>query len=295
MKKLILQLFQWKLSDIINHLEEIKDKGYNFIQISPIQPTKDAGFEWWKLYQPLGFSIGNTQIGNKKELIVLCKKANELDIKIIVDVVVNHVASDEKNSLLPHKLVDKKLTRRKDFWKEKKFISNWENRNEVITLSNGLPCLRLDNHDLQDIIIDFLNELVDCGVGGFRIDSAKSIALPCEGSDFWERVISGIKDKTLFNYAEVIFTPTHTIDEYNKYINVTTSCHASDKSKIVGYVENHDTFLDSIIGYTRDMSNRQIANEWRILVTNFDNCLYYARPYDYGWASDDIKYANLIA
>ena len=57
----------------------------------------------------------------------------------------------------------------------------------------GLPGLDLSNYDLQGIIIDYLNELIDCGVNGFRFDAAKSIALPYEGCVFWPRVIYLLK------------------------------------------------------------------------------------------------------
>lgn len=53
----------------------------------------------------------------------------------------------------------------------------------------GLPGLNLANHELQNMIIVFLNELVDCGVMGFQFDAAKSIVLPQERNDFWIRVI----------------------------------------------------------------------------------------------------------
>ena len=290
MKRIILQLFQWKLKDIQEHLREIKENGYNYIQLSPLQPTKDGGLEWWKLYQPIAFTIGNPQIGTKKELIELCKEAHKYGIKVISDVVVNHVASKDDNPLEPHEKVDKNLLK-PEFFKEKKIITNWEDRNEVIRLSNGLPCLDLSNHKLQDIIIDFLNELIDCGVDGFRVDSAKSIALPCEGSDFWQRVFTNLKSE-VFVYAEVIFTTTKIIDEYNKYVNVTTACKATDTSKIISYVENHDSFLDDIIGYTRTLSDHQIVCEWRNLVTNYDNVLFYARPFNDTWKSSEMRYIN---
>ena len=291
MKRIILQLFQWKLSDIISHLKEIEGAGYNFIQISPIQPTKDNGYEWWKLYQPLDFSIGNSQIGTREDLIELCEKAKKCGLGIICDVVVSHMATKNDNPLEPNEKVNKTLLVRNDFWKEKKLISNWENRKEVITLSNGMPCLDLKNHDLQDIIINFLNELVDCGVSGFRFDSAKSIALPSEGSDFWVRVPNSIKNKDIFMYAEVIFSNKELIDEYNKYIDVATTSPSSDNSKIVSYVENHDTFLE--FGFTKDMNIYDISNEWRKLSNIYNNLLFYARPFSDDWKNDCIKNINL--
>ena len=62
----ILHLFQWKLRDIITYIPKVKEQGFDAIQISPIQGTKDNGDAWWLLYQPINLKIGNSQIGTKE-------------------------------------------------------------------------------------------------------------------------------------------------------------------------------------------------------------------------------------
>ena len=37
----ILHLFEWRLNDITKELSDIKNQGFNCIQISPIQPLKE--------------------------------------------------------------------------------------------------------------------------------------------------------------------------------------------------------------------------------------------------------------
>jgi glycosidase len=288
-KNIILHLFQWKLKDIIPHLQKIKEQGFNSIQVSPLQQNKE-GDEWWKIYQPLSFSIGN-KYGSKEDLIELCKEANTYGIKIIVDVVCNHVASRNDNPLEPHEDVDRKLTSNPYFWKERRNIKNWDNRYEVVSLCMGLPTFALDNYDLQDIIIEFLNELVDCGVGGFRFDCAKNMELPEEGSDFWIRVINGIKDKDkLYMYAEIIFSPKELVDKYCKYINVCTNSYGSDKSKLITYVESHDSVKE--FKSTNKMTDEMLTREWEVLLHNFNNVLFYARDYSDLWKSDRIREIN---
>ena len=117
------------------------------------------------------------------------------------------MAGKDNGELIPSVKVDNDIMSNPDFFKDNRNIINYEDRREVIDLCIGLPCLRLDNYQLQDIIIKFLNDLIDCGVNGFRFDAAKHIKLPLEGSDFWIRVLNKLKRKDLFNYAEVIFSP----------------------------------------------------------------------------------------
>lgn len=290
MKRIILEMFQWPLSSIIEQISEVEKAGYNYIQISPLQPTKDNGFEWWKLYQPIDFTIGNSQIGSKEELIKLCEIAKEHNIKIIADVIINHVASDEGNGLIPHITVNENLIKEKDFWKDSKLIRNWEDRHEVVTYSNGLPCLNLNNKKLQNIIFNLMEDYVACGIEGFRIDSAKSIALPEEGNDFWIK----FKDKFgfLFNYSEVIFSPKEIVDSYSKYSYVATSSDISNGDRAVRYVENHDTYLDSIIGYTKNYNDKTLCTAYKNLFNKNENVLFYTRPFNNLWKSNEIIQIN---
>ena len=52
----ILNVFDKRLTDIIYMLDDIKWQGFNVVQISPLQPTKEEGSgAWWMLYQPINF------------------------------------------------------------------------------------------------------------------------------------------------------------------------------------------------------------------------------------------------
>lgn len=286
----ILHLFNWKLKDIEANLENISKQGFNAIQINPIQPLKEDGYiSWWMSYQPCGFEIGN-QYGSKEDLIRLCSLARKYNIIIIADVVLNHTASKNDGSLCPHEKVNDVLKNNLAFWKELKNIANWKDRDEVIHKCIGLPGLNVYNHDLQDIMINFLNELIDCGIGGFRFDAAKNIALPDENCDFWPRVLSSLKKSDLFLYGEVIFENKDLIDRYCHYFNVLSDNCGSDINSIVSFVESHDSFYE--FGYTKCFSSSEIASKYYILTNYFKHTLFYARPYDNTWCYDVIKEAN---
>ena len=54
----VIQLLNWKLESIEKELENIKEQGFDAIQINPMQPFKEEKtFHWWSSYQPLGFRV----------------------------------------------------------------------------------------------------------------------------------------------------------------------------------------------------------------------------------------------
>ena len=282
----IIHLFNYKLEDI--NVSKVKEQGFEAIQISPIQPCKE-GEEWWKLYQPFDFAIGN-KLGNKKDLINLCSRAAKEGIKIIADVVLNHVAGVESGEIEPHEKVNKRLLK-EGYLKDKHCIYNWENRWEVTHNSVGLPTLNTYNLDIQLITIDFLNELIHCGVGGFRFDSAKNIALPEENCSFWVNVLNGLKEKNLFNYAEVINSTTQLIEAYQKHINVLTDSYSWDKEKLIVFPFSHDTDLE--FGYTKNMSDSMCIEEYKVLAGLFPHTIFYARQFNLCWENEEIKKINM--
>ena len=81
--RIILHAFQWELRRVIDNLDKISKSGYNAVQISPISPTKDENnSEFWMLYQPIDFTVGNKQIGSREDLVKLCEKASSYGIEI---------------------------------------------------------------------------------------------------------------------------------------------------------------------------------------------------------------------
>lgn len=282
----ILHLLNWKLNDVRLALDDVKKQGFEAIQINPLQPLKEDNFDnWWLSYQPCGFSIGN-QYGSSEELERLCLEAHERGILIFADVICTHVAGVNSGELIPHEKVDNNLTMREDFWREKRKISNWDSRYEVVNYCAGLPSFNLENEDLQKIIIDFLNNLIDLGVDGFRFDSAKSIRTPKEGGTFFPKVLGNLK-KFVYSYGEVIFANEELISLYADYIDVLTNTWSSNKGHVVIFSESHDSYYE--FGYTRNKSSREITEDYKNLVHNYPNTIYFARSFDDEWKSDLIS------
>lgn len=280
----ILHLFQWRINDIIPELKTIKEQGFDAIQISPIQGTKDSGIEWWKLYQPINLKIGNEQIGSKKDLINLIQEARKFNLKIIVDIVLRHVAGDEIYPLKPHRNADPELLQ---YLAEPIDAVNVDSdRWQCTRRCTGMPMLNYDNPELQKLYKRFLDELIFIGVDGFRLDQLKHYALPEEGSNIMNIF-------TQYNmYGEAINCSKELLDKYSKYMKVLTEGRPSDITKLVAKFESHDDYLDT--GLTKRMNDRMRLTEWDILVNHLPgcDCLYYARPFETLWKSEDMRKIN---
>jgi len=298
-REIIFHSFLWQVKDVINNLEYIKTQGFTSIQLTPCQKLKDnSSNSWWMVYQSCGFDTIGNRYGSAEDIKELCDKATILGITVIADIVINHICGDLDGSLNPYKDVDKILLDNPQFFKESKVIHNWKDRNEVVNYNcQGLPTLRLDNHKLQDIVIDFLNRLIDIGISGFRIDSCKQIKLPSEGSDFFTRVFNNLhkKKEELLIYGEIIFESKQLISEYCKYINVLTNTYdGCDKTKIITFNLSHDSELE--FKYTNKMDDNMITNEWRFLLQNNQESgmIFYPRAFNNLWKSDTIREINNV-
>ena len=92
----ILHCFDWTYNDIRAELPNIAKAGFTSIQTSPAQTGVNSGIWYW-LYQPLGFSVSSNDLGTRSELQQLCTEAERYGIKVIVDVVANHLAGNHTN------------------------------------------------------------------------------------------------------------------------------------------------------------------------------------------------------
>lgn len=295
----ILHLFNYPLKNIIPMFTLIKEQGFDSVQINPLQPLKENGFNaYWVSYQICGFTIGN-DFGSKQELEELCKLAHEYGIKIFADVVLLHMAGRNDGALVPHEKVEALFCNNRDFWMNTENVKDWNDRRQVLHGNIGLPRLNLNHPDVQTKIIDYCNELIDCGIDGFRFDAIKSVALPedypqyvDEQSSFIPNLIYSLKKYGLFLYGEVLMSPENIIDLYAKYMNVLTDSIGSDSSKLVKFVESHDSFLSEDMAYTKGFSADTIVYHYRDLCYQYENTLFYARPFDNHWQSNLIRNAH---
>lgn len=315
-----LHCWNWSFKEIEARMETIATLGYTAIQTSPIQQAKQKTLDfptadWWVYYQPMGFHIdnsGDSALGTKADFESMCATAHKYGIKVIVDVVANHMGNTEdgKNGLAS--TIIEALREDPDCWHDiTKNTTNWGSRYEVTQYCmTGLPDLDTSNDKVQQFVLDFLKECIDAGADGFRFDAAKHIETPDDGelaSDFWPTVINGAtdyakssRDIDLYCYGEMLDNPGGNIGvgSYTKYMSITdnTWCAAAlsaitggnsgaysatyhrptDASQLVLWAESHDNYADNS---TRKISDGDIAKVWAMVASRKDAMsLYLARP-----------------
>ena len=295
----ILHCFNWKLNDIKAMLPEIAQAGFTSVQTSPLQPH-DASGQWYWLYQPTYFTAGN-DLGSKEDLRALCTEADKYGIKIIVDVVANHLAGNHQN-------IDPEL-KNNSFYHNSGFNSDntdWNNRWQVTHCDIGMPDLVSENSFVQQKVRNYIQELKGLGVDGLRFDAAKHIGVPSEGCDFWPNVL----DSEMYNYGEILDSPggdgAAVMKEYTKYMGVTDSQYGnnitrdirdgkmsdlsgagigdggwvskgSPTNRMVYWAESHDTFCNN--GWTRFLSESIIDRSYAVSASRANSQgLYLSRP-----------------
>ncbi len=316
----ILHCFSWSFKAIEESMEDIATAGFSAIQTSPVNVCYDGGDagmdlygagKWYYHYQPIGWTIGNYQLGTREEFLSMCTTAEEYGIKVIVDVVPNHTTKStealEEDFLtavggfdkLYHKngLVD---------------IGNYSDRAEcTLQAMAGLCDVNTENPAFQDYFIAFLNDCIACGADGFRYDTAKHIGLPDDPQDddtlpnnFWDRVTTEITDADrIFNYGEVLQGDADRIASYIDKIGAATASSyghnirsaiitknlkaskitdlcVSGKTDVVTWVESHDNYTEDN-GSVNNITNSHIIIGWSILAARAEGTpLFFSRPYN---------------
>ena len=307
----ILHAWCWSFNTIKENLHDIAEAGFTTVQTSPANQclvgenggmsiwSENGQGKWEYHYQPTDWKIGNYQLGTREEFKAMCEEADKYGIKIIVDVLPNHTTPQlgaVSQSLKDAAGGQDKLYHGEGF----NSISQWENRyyctNGAVL---GLPDVNTENPGFQKYYLNYLNDLIDCGVDGFRYDTAKHIGLPDDPQDsktkqygwrnnFWpvaigNESVDGVslhnKDK-MFIYGEVLQSSGSRDGAYGQIINLTASGY--------GYT------LRGAIG-SKDFSTGRIINWGNAagaskLVTWVESHDTYCNAGESVWLSDwDIK------
>lgn len=296
----ILHCFNWKYNDIKAELPNIAEAGFVAVQTSPAQNA--GGGAWYMLYQPYEFAIDSNPLGTKAELQALCQEADKYGVKVIVDVVANHL-----NGSMDW-VWDQELKNDNNCWHSHGSNINYSNRWQVTHGDIGMRDLANENPKVYNKVKAYVDVLKSLGVDGIRWDATKHIQLPSEGSDFWSVVTSA----GLYNYGEILEGPIDNksdeskrlMKEYTDYISVTDNAYGNNirnsyingntygayadwgdngvsRDKLVLWAESHDTYCNN--GESQ-WANQDVIDQVYAIVASRENeaALYFSRPFKTG-------------
>jgi alpha-amylase len=211
----IYQAHNMRFVDIEKQLPDLKDRHITHVQISPIHKSNPSP-AWWARYQPVDHSVIDGPLGDEAGLKRLIEASHQAGIKVIVDVVFNHMANIDN---LP-------CTLRYPQFSAADFHGDCYNRKSdradarVGWLGGDLPDLKTESAAVRQVAKATLNKLMDMGVDGFRYDAAGHIE-----PDFFAAMNSIIKPRGRFAYGEVLvhynrinyawdYTPVMSVTDY---------------------------------------------------------------------------------
>ncbi len=273
----ILHVWSWNFPEIGKNMKKIADSGFTMIQTSPVQKCYEpegsgkkifdenvTEGNWYYYYQPTDWKIGNGILGSKEQMQQMLDSAAKYNIRVIVDVLPNHTAVDideVSDDLFKAAGGKDKLYHSKGL----KLINDYSDR-EQCTLweMGGLPDVNTENPDFQKYYMQFVNELINMGVRGFRYDTAKHIGVHSDPvdvasgvkeNDFWDvatglKAVKGVKlaipYDSLFVYGEVLQDKGVPEEEYAQYMGQTASGYGHVLRDVL---EKHNVKGNDIISY----------------------------------------------
>ncbi|MGN0456545.1 MAG: alpha-amylase family glycosyl hydrolase [Acutalibacteraceae bacterium] len=315
----ILHAFNWYFNDVKKYMKDIAEAGFTTVQVSPVQANKttiNSGLyacDWWVTYQPINFEVGNNY-GTKADFKAMCEEADKYGIKIIVDVVANHMAQADggtSGQIADNVIAD--LRDDPDCWHQTSKNVSDTNRYAMTqyTLS-GIPDLNTSNEKVQSYVKGLIKECVDYGADGFRFDAAKHIELDTDpdlngvhyASDFWNNVTSYAREikPDVFLYGEVLAPFGTDSTNYTKYMRITDSAYGTkvanaagkgtnspslknynvtgaDASDLVLWVESHDNFISGQSQKAGLKKSDQVVLGWGMIGARENApALYFVRP-----------------
>ena len=200
-----LHAWEWSFKTIEENIPAIAEAGYTSVQTEPISAIHNGGKgkifaeNWYYVYQPTDTTIGNWVMGTEDDLKSLCDTAHKYGVRIIIDVVANHMTATW-NAIA-------------DRWKKSEYyhhdcndgnVQDWNNRYQVTHCKLlGLYDINTENTETANMMHDYLVQAVNDGVDGIRFDAAKHIELPGEynNSQYWDIVLN---NGAQFQYGEVL-------------------------------------------------------------------------------------------
>ncbi|MFS0674118.1 alpha-amylase family glycosyl hydrolase [Ornithinibacillus sp. 179-J 7C1 HS] len=191
------------IQGIIDKLDYIKELGFTAIWLTPIVKNEPGGYHG---YWTEDFYEVEEHFGTLEEFKNLVQEAHDRDIKIILDLVVNHTGYHHPWIQDPEK---------QDWFHEDIPIISWDNQENVEDgRLAGLPDLAQENPETRKYLLDMAKWWIEeTDIDGYRLDTVKHVP-----KDFWEEFASEVKSvkENFFLIGEVWHSDPSYVADYAK-------------------------------------------------------------------------------
>ncbi len=235
----ILHAFNWSYRSVGEQAQEIAQLGYKYVMVAPAM--KSVGGLWWARYQPQDYRVIDHPLGNKEDFDFMIAALAEYDVKVLADIVFNHMANEAnvRNTLdYPGESILDLYSDRRSYYESQKlfgdlsdnFLSGFDfhdsgciqNYFDIFQVQTGRICGGPGDSGLPDLqpndwVIqqqrNYLQALKDAGVAGFRVDAAKHMELEHINQVFTADIMSGT-----LTFGEVITYGGSDTTEYRLFL-----------------------------------------------------------------------------
>jgi alpha-amylase len=213
-----VHLLEWKWTDVARECEShLGPKGFAAVQVSPpnehnwIASGDGAPYPWWMRYQPVSYSLDRSRSGTRSEFVNMVNRCQAVGVSVYVDAVINHMSggtggSSSAGNGWSHHHYPRVPYDTNDFHKPVCGINGSDYTTDAWRVFNcelsGLQDLNTGSGKVRGKIADYLVDLVNIGVRGFRVDAAKHID-PADLGAIIDTVNSRVATRP-FWYLEVI-------------------------------------------------------------------------------------------
>lgn len=238
-RTVFVHLFSWKWTDIEKEcVNFLGPNGFSAVQVSPvnehmehtlIKDIVDVGDwnPWWARYQPVSYKI-ESRSGSREEFISMVQTCKSVGVGVYVDAVLNHMAAMNVKVGNFGSYFDSDVLDYPGIFNATHFNDCDPQEIQGIDYSTdsdrvrrcrlvGLPDLKQELPYVREKMREFLQDLVDIGVEGFRLDVAKHM-YPEDLDAIFKTVVG---DYYVFGEVPSYGGEVIQFEEYTPYFDVT--------------------------------------------------------------------------
>jgi alpha-amylase len=204
-RNVIVQLFNWRFTEIAAVIPRLREFGYSHIHVSPPQRSNERVWQWWGRYQPIDFSVLSGPLGTEQEFRAMTEAAHRHGLQVLVDVVFNHTVDVTELPSPDVVVMAGDCITREAFpqFEPEHFHCRCDINDSDVTsvrtcwLSGTVADLKTEHPHVRGIATQYLGKLASLGADGFRFDAAKHI-----DPDFFRAVLGAVPGT--YSFGEII-------------------------------------------------------------------------------------------